>query len=304
MPGSSAPRGSGIAGGVSQQPSPTVRRRELSERLKQLRVAAGVTAEEAAGALGCSTDKIHWMERAGWTDPKWRDVRDLLDRYGVTDTELRSDLIELAKSGGERDWWQPYGRTLSRRHSKYSSYLGLEGSASGILTYDPAIVTGLLQTDDYARALLAAGPDEIDGEEIEERVALRAERRRRILAGDGSARLRAVVDEAALRRAVGGPDVMRAQVAHLIEMAAWPNIVLQVAPFSAGANPALSGACTLLQFDAGYPDVAYVEAIGGELLIDNPDGVERYRRVLRRLTATAAGPKDTIALLANATAGP
>jgi transcriptional regulator with XRE-family HTH domain len=120
--------------------SPTSRRRDLSTRLKQLRVEADVTVEEAAGALGCSTDKIHWIERADWTDPKWRDVRDLLDRYGVTDKATRDELIALAKTGGEKDWWQPYGRTLSKRRSRYPAYLGLEADAMGVLTYELAVV--------------------------------------------------------------------------------------------------------------------------------------------------------------------
>lgn len=277
--------------------SPTSRRRELSEQLKRLRIAAGVTVEQAAEALGCSTDKIHWMERADWTDPKWRDVRDLLDRYGMDDEDTRNELIELAKTGGEKDWWQPYTRTLSKNRSKYSAYLGLEGAATDILTYQLAVIPGLLQTDDYARSLIAAGPTEIEAQEIEERVKIRSGRQR-ILYGGDSARLWAVVDEAALRRPVGGKGVMRAQIEHLIEMARLPNVTVQALPFARGAHPALSGSFTVLSAGEDYPDVAYVETIGGELLIDRKEGVDRYNRVFRRLITEAKEPLATIEWLA------
>src|SRR3954471_11308801 len=160
--------GPSLAATIDAMPrsSPTSRRRQLSKRLKELRTAAEVTVEDAAETLGCSTDKIHWIERADWTDPKWRDVRDLLDRYGVTDETVREELIELAKTGGDKDWWQPYSKTLARRRSKYSAYLGLEADTTGILTYELAVVPGLLQTIDYARALLKHGPDDIDDQEV------------------------------------------------------------------------------------------------------------------------------------------
>jgi transcriptional regulator with XRE-family HTH domain len=278
------------------QSSATSRRRELSNALKQLREAANVTVAEAAETLGCSTDKIHWMERADWTNPRWRDVRDLLNRYGVTDEATRDELIDLARKGGEKDWWQPYSKTLSKRRSKYSAYLGLEADAMRILTYQLAVIPGLLQTDDYARAVIAEGPTEIGAKEINERVQVRTERQR-ILAGEDPVQLWAVIDEAALRRQIGGPDVMRAQIEYLIELAERPHITLQVLPFAAGAHPALSGSFTLLSSGQGYPDVAYVETIGGELLIDRLDGVDRYRQVFRRLNVKALNPEATIEML-------
>lgn len=277
--------------------SPTSRRRELSTRLKQLRLAADVTVEQAAETLGCSTDKIHWMERADWTDPKWRDVRDLLDRYGVTDEAERNELTGLARTGGEKDWWQPYAKTLSKRRSKYSAFLGLEADATEQLTYQLAVIPGLLQIDDYARALMEANPDAFGATEIEERVEVRRERQR-LLAGDDPLRLWAVIDEAAIRRKVGGDEVMRDQIAYLVEVAKQPNVTLQLLPFESGAHPALAGAFTILSSGEGFPDVTYVETIGGELLIDSLEGVDRYRDVFRRLNVAAASPRDTIAMLA------
>jgi transcriptional regulator with XRE-family HTH domain len=180
--------------------SPTLRRRELSVRLKQLREEAKVSVTDAAEALGCSTDKIHWIERAEWSRPRWRDVRDLLDRYGVTDERLSGYLIQLARDSGQQDWWHPY---RSRHSETYTTYIAFEGEAEEILTFELAVVPGLLQTEDYARALNEEGPAEIDDDEIEERVKVRAERQR-ILERENPVRLFAVIDEATLRRPVGG----------------------------------------------------------------------------------------------------
>jgi transcriptional regulator with XRE-family HTH domain len=273
--------------------SPTLRRRELSTRLKELRLAAKVTVEEAAETLGCSTDKIHWMERAQWNRPRWRDVRDLLDRYKVTDGRLRHYLIQLAKDSGQQDWWHPYKAMLSET---YTTYIAFEGEAEELLTFELAVIPGLLQTEEYARALNEAGPAEIDADEIEERVKVRAERQR-ILERDNPVRLFAVIDEAALRRPVGSPEVMRAQLQHLIDLAAHPKITLQVLPFAAGPHPGTGGRFTIMSFPgAGTPDAVYIETIAGELLIESGD-VDRYRSVFRRLNAKALSPEATIEML-------
>lgn len=273
--------------------TPTLRRRRLSAELKRLREEAGVKVETAAEALGCSTDKIHWIERAGWTQPRWRDVRDLLDAYGVADEDVREELITLAKEGGQKDWWTPYSRMLSK---KYTAYIGLEAEAAEVLTFQPLVVPGLLQTDDYAREMIRTGAAELSAEEIEKRVQVRAERRK-ILEGDDPARLWAVIYEAALRCPVGGPEVMRAQLEHLIALAQTPKITVQVLPFEVGAHPGLNGPFTLLSFPEGDPDAAYIETIGGELLLEEPADVDPYRHVFRRLNVKALSPEDTITLL-------
>ncbi|MEV5705175.1 helix-turn-helix transcriptional regulator [Actinoallomurus sp. NPDC052274] len=272
--------------------SPTLRRRELSKRLKELREAAGVTAPEAAEALGCSIDKIHWIERGEWNRPRWRDVRDLLDRYRVTDERLREYLMQLAREGGQKDWWHPYRKMLSEA---YSTYIAFEGDADELLTFELAVIPGLLQTEDYARALIRKGPAELDDADIEKRVQIRTERQR-ILVGDDPARLFAVIDEAALRRTVGGPDVMRAQLQHLIKMAAQPNVTLQVIPFSVGPHPGTGGRFTIISFPEEGSDAVYIETIAGELLIES-EGVGSYRRAFRRLNAEALSSEDTIALI-------
>lgn len=272
--------------------SPTLRRRELSKRLKELREKASVSVAEAADALGCSIDKIHWIERGEWNRPRWRDVRDLLDKYAVTDQKLRDYLMELAREGVQKDWWHPYRKMLSEA---YSTYIAFEGDADELLTFELSVIPGLLQTEDYARALIRKGPAELDDADIEKRVEIRAERQR-ILEGDDPLRLFAVLDEAALRRTVGGPEVMRAQLRHLIEMAARPNITLQVIPFDAGPHPGTGGRFTIISFPGEDPDAVYIETIAGELLIES-EGVGRYRRAFRRLNAEALSPEDTIALI-------
>jgi hypothetical protein len=272
--------------------TPTLRRRYLSAELKRLRITAGVSAGQAAEALGCSTDKIHWIERAGWSHPKWRDVRDLLDAYAVTDERKRDELIALARESRGKDWWQPYSRKLSK---KYTAYIGLEADASSVLTFELCVVPGLLQTEDYARATIKAGPAELTAHEVDQCVAVRMERQRIFL--EGSRRLRAVVDEAALRRPVGGPNVMRAQVKHLIKLADHPKITLRVVPFSAGPYPSTTGSFTLLSFAEGSSTAVYAETVGGEVLLEDPMEIAGYERVFHRLDAMALTPEDTITAL-------
>lgn len=277
--------------------SPTLRRRELSARLKELREQSGASVADAAAALGCSADKIHWIERAEWNRPRWRDVRDLLDRYGVTDERLRDYLIQLSRDSGQQDWWHPYKAMLSET---YTTYIAFEGEAEELLTFELAVIPGLLQTEEYARALNEEGPAEVGTDEIEERVKVRAERQR-ILERSDPVRLFAVIDEATLRRPVGGEDVMRAQIQHLIDMAAHPKITLQVLPFAAGPHPGTGGRFTILTFPGvGTPDAVYIETIAGELLIET-EGVDVYRSVFRRLNAKALSPEATIEMLGKMT---
>ncbi|MCO5968367.1 helix-turn-helix domain-containing protein [Actinoallomurus soli] len=277
---------------MPERRSPTARRRELSNALRRLREEGGFTVDDAAEALDCSTDKILWMERAEWVKPKLRDVRDLLDRYGVTDAKHREKLFAMAREGSQRDWWQPYRKMLSDR---YTTYIGLESEADDVLTFELAVFPGLMQTADYARGLIQSGPAEISDEEVEQRVKVRTERQR-ILFGDAPARLWAIIDEAALHRPVGGPEVMRAQIQRLIELAELPKITFQVIPFSAGPHPSTAGSFTILSFPRD-PDAAYVETVAGELLVEEAADVRRYEAVFRQLIAKALSPEDTIAML-------
>jgi transcriptional regulator with XRE-family HTH domain len=278
---------------MPERRSPTARRRELSAALKRLREQGGFSLTDAADALDCSTDKIMWIERAEWTRPKVRDVRDLLDRYGITDEHLRDTLFKMAREGGQKDWWQPYRKMLSDR---YTTYIGLEAEAQDVLTFELVVFPGLMQTEDYARALIQVGPAEITADEVEQRVRVRMERQK-ILRGNDPARLWAIMDEAALRRPVGGPDVMRAQMEHLVELAQQPKITLQVLPFAAGPHASTAGSFTILSFHED-PGVAYGEMVAGELLVEEQADVARYEAAFRQLIAKALSPADTIAMLA------
>jgi transcriptional regulator with XRE-family HTH domain len=272
--------------------TPTLRRRYLSAELKRLRTRAGVSAVHAADALGCSTDKIHWIERAGWSHPKWRDVRDLLDAYGVTDERKRDELIALARESGGKEWWQPYSRMLSK---KYAAFIGMEGEATSVLTFGLCAVPCLLRTEEYTRAVIEAGPAELTPCELDQHVAVCVERQR-IFHEGGYRRLCAVLDEAALRRQVGGPDVMRAQIKHLIVLADDPRITLRLVPFSAGPQPS-AGSFTLLSFADGGTAAMYAETVGGDVLLEDPLEIAGYQKVFHRLDAMALTPEDTIAAL-------
>lgn len=279
---------------MAERRSPTLRRRRLSAELRRLRAESGLTLVEVAKQADWSEAKQRWIEDAQWVRPNPRDVKDLLDIYGVADKRHREELLKWAREGRQKDWWHAYREMLSER---YSTYIALEAEAEEVATFELAVVPGLAQTEAYARALVKAGPTELNDAEIEKRVEVRAERQQ-ILEGEDAVRLSMVIDEAALRRQVGGPDVMREQLQRLIEMAEQPGVIVQILPYSVGAHPATGGPFTVLFFGADRP-AAYVPTIAGELLLEEGKDVSGYERVFRRLNALALSPEDTIAMLAN-----
>lgn len=278
---------------MPERRSPTLRRRRLSAELRRLRADRGLTLVEVADRANWSEGKQRWIEDAQWVRPNPRDVQDLLDIYGITDRRQRDELMRWAREGRQRGWWHAYREMLSER---YSTYIGLEAEAEEVATFELAVIPGLAQTEAYARALIKAGPAELDDTEIENRVAIRTERQR-ILVGEDAVRLSMVLDEAALRRPMGGPDVMREQCERLIELARLPGAIVQVLPYEVGPHPGTGGPFTILSF-AGDPAAVYVPTIAGELLIEEDIDVKRYERVFRRLNALALSPDATIALLA------
>lgn len=277
--------------------SPTLRRRRLSAILRELRARDGRTAKEIADVLEWQQSKLTHMERNEWKLPRVLDIRALLEVYGVTDERQREELINLARDGRQRGWWHAYREMLSEN---YSTYIGLEAEAAALLTYQPLVIPGLLQTDDYARAVIEAGPAEVDEAGILQGVEVRAERRS-ILFGDDPVRLWAVIDEAALRRAAGGPEVMRAQLLRLGELARTARITLQVIPFSAGVHAgATAGSFTILQFpDEIDQDAVYIDTFAGELFVEEPEEVGRFHTAFRHLVGAALSPVDTLALIAD-----
>ncbi|XRQ05579.1 helix-turn-helix domain-containing protein [Actinomadura welshii] len=272
---------------------PTVLRLLVGAQLRRFREAAGISTEAAGYEIRASHSKISRMElgRVGF---KERDIADLLTLYGVTDAERREPLLDLAEDANVPGWWQEYGDVVP---GWFEPYLGLEQGAVLARVYEVQDVPELLQTSDYARALLRARYPEAPGNEIERRVELRM-RRRRVFDRPEPLKLWALLDEAVLRRAVGGPETMRAQIRHLIEMAARPHITIQMLPFSLGGHAGEGGPMTLLRFaEPDLPDVVYLEQLTGALYPDRPSDLSRYRDVLNRLGVQAEPPARTIDML-------
>jgi hypothetical protein len=274
--------------------SPTLRRRRLSAELRAFRETAGMTSVEATKRLEWSGGRLTKMERGEWVRPNPRDIKDLLDLYGVTDPRKREDLITMAKEGREKGWWHAYRQMMSE---EYTTYVGLEAGAESVSTFDQ-VMNGLLQTEDYARALLLDGPAEITAEQVDKRIDVRARRQELLTREDNPLRLWAVMDEAALRRQVGGRDVLRAQLQHVLNLAELARVTVQVIPFSAGAHAAVTGAFSILGFpEREDPDAVYVETPAGELFVEDLEEVGRFQIAFQRLQATALRPGDSLDLM-------
>jgi transcriptional regulator with XRE-family HTH domain len=276
-----------------QQVGPTVARMLVGAQLRRLRETAGITREAAGYAIRASESKISRLElgRIGF---KTRDVADLLTLYGVRVESERTTLLALAEQANTPGWWQPYRDVLP---SWFEAYLRLEQAARVIRTYEVQFVPGLLQTAGYARAVIGLHHESPSGEEIDRRVELRM-RRQRILHEPDPPRLWAVLDEAALRRPFGDADTMRAQLAHLIEMAELGHITVQVLPFSSGGHAAAGGPITVLRLPEGdLPDVVFLEQLTSAVYLDKPADTAHYWHVVNELSVTAESPADSTALL-------
>jgi transcriptional regulator with XRE-family HTH domain len=255
----------------------------LGARLRRLREAAGVSPETASKTIRASRSKISRLE-LGRTGFKLRDVADLLTLYGVRDDAERATMLALVEYTNADGWWQEYADVVP---AWLEDYLDLERVATLIRAYEVAYVPGLLQTEDYARAVLWRGHPATRGMDAERRVQLRL-RRQQVLHGAEPARLWAVIDETALRRPVGGGAVMRAQLRHLIEASRLPNVNIQVLPLSAGGHPAAGGGVTMLRFsESELPDVVYLEQLLTAVYLNRPGDTAYYLDVLNRLAAQA-----------------
>ncbi|WP_433242216.1 helix-turn-helix domain-containing protein [Streptosporangium sp. CA-135522] len=272
---------------------PTALRILLGSQLRRLREAKGLSREEAAHLIRGSESKISRME-LGRVGLRERDVADLLTFYGVEDETARAAVMDLLLRANEPGWWHRFNDLLP---SWFQTYVGLEEAASRIRTYEVQFVPGLLQTKEYARAVITAGSAGIAPEEIARRVDLRMERQQVLNRPDGPF-FWAVVDEAALRRPIGGAEVMQAQLEHLLELMRQPNITIQVMPFSFGGHSAEGGAFSVLRFnDHELPDVVYVEQLASALYLDKREEVDRYSEVMERLCAVSTTPSETTDIL-------
>jgi transcriptional regulator with XRE-family HTH domain len=277
---------------------PTVQRLVLGGQLHKLRESRGISAEQAAEAIRGSHSKISRMEH-GRVGFKERDVGDLLTLYGVTDPEERAALLNLAREANTPGWWHAYSDILP---AWLEPYVGLEAAASVIRTYQVQFVPGLLQTEEYARALIRQGTA-VSEDEISRRTELRASRQA-ILAGPNPPQVWAVVDEGALRRPVGGREVVRRQLQHLIGMADNPAITLQVLLFDAGPHSAMGGPFTILRFaEPDLRDVVYIEQLTSALYLDKPSEVDSYLEVMEQLCLQAEPAGNTVKALNQILAG-
>jgi hypothetical protein len=265
----------------------------LGAHLRRLREAQGVSRETAGWEIRASESKISRME-LGRVSFKERDVADLLTLYGMTDEIERDALLELAKNANTPGWWHREGDILP---SWFQSYLGLEAAAALIRTYEVQFVPGLLQTADYARSVIMLGHSAASEEEVERRVKLRMTRQQ-LLTRPDPPQLWVVVDEGALRRPVGGPEIMRAQISALIDATKQPNVRLQVIPFRAGGHAAAGGSFSILRFpDQDLPDVVYIEQLTSALYLDKREDVDLYATAMERLCVEADRPSRTSDIL-------
>jgi transcriptional regulator with XRE-family HTH domain len=283
----------GLAGAHS---GPTVLRIALGIQLRRLREASNLTTDQAAEAIRATHSKISRLER-GRSAAKQRDVADLLSLYGVTDETEREQLLALSRQASIPGWWQQYSDVLPRW---FELYVGLEKAASIIRAYEVQFVHGLMQTEDYARAVILISNAHAPAEEIDRRVSLRMQRQQLITQSDAP-QLWAVLDEAALCRSPGGRKVMRAQLEHLLELTDLPNVTLQIVPFRVGPHAAAGGPFTILRFpEPDLPDVVYLEQLNSALYVDQPEDVVDYVRVMDQLCVQAdagAASKDMLRAL-------
>jgi transcriptional regulator with XRE-family HTH domain len=281
---------------VAARSGPTALRIALGAQLRRLREDSHVTVVDAAEAIRATHSKISRLER-GRSGAKQRDVADLLTLYGVTDDAQREELLALARQAHTPGWWQPYNDVLP---SWFELYLGLEKAASIIRLYEVQFVHGLLQTEDYARAVILIANAHAPAEEIERRVSVRM-KRQQLLTQPDAPQVWAVLDEAALRRWPAGPAVMRAQLEHLLQVTELPNVTLQVVPFDIGPHAAAGGPFTILRFpEPDLPDMVYLEQLNSAVYLDHPDDVIDYVTVMDQLCVRArTGPdsKDMISAL-------
>jgi transcriptional regulator with XRE-family HTH domain len=277
---------------MPSQQTPTVQRRRLGVQLRRRREAATLTIDDVAKSLDISVSKISRIETAHVT-ATWRDVRDMLDLYGVRGAK-REELIDLAREARGEGWW----------HQDYSdlpvTFAGFEAAATSIQMYTPQVIPGLLQTKEYTQEVIEAIRADLTPNEVQHRVTFRIDRQK-ILLRDRPPLLCAVIDQSALLQPVGGPEVMREQLEYLMDAAAKPNIVLQVLPLRTGAHAGMDGGFTIFHFDEPeYEEVVFIDHMLMDKHLEDPDTVRRYKGSFDRLQSQAAPQEKTTEFITEA----
>jgi transcriptional regulator with XRE-family HTH domain len=276
---------------MSASINPTVRRRRLGGELRRLREQRGMTAEEVAERLMVSQSKISRLEN-GRRSISPRDVRDLCDLYEVTDQRMRDSLMEMARESKLRGWWNEFGDI------PYSVYIGLEAEAFSIRSYESSFVPGLLQTREYAEAVLNGTQPDTGQDAISRRVEVRLKRQDRLVGEDQLSSFWSVIDEAVLAREVGGAAVMAAQLRRLLEVSEQANVNIQVIPFQYGAHPGMTGTFSLLEFpESADSTVVYFEGVTSDLYLEKENDVRRYTGLYDHLRAAAFGVAESRSLI-------
>lgn len=271
------------------QSSATARRMLVGARLKRLREGQGISRETAGYTIRASESKMSRLEQ-GKVAFKDRDVADLLMLYGVSDPDARDEILAMARDASRPGWWRAYDDVLP---GWFNNYIGLEEAAVGIRTYEIQFIPGLLQTEDYARAVISSALPTPTKADVDRAVTLRLTRQQ-VLHRPHPPHLWAVIDEAALRRPVGTEHDRRAQLQHLLDLAKRPRITVQVLPFRSGSHAVAGGAFCLLRFgELDLPDVAYLEQLLNAVYIDRPDHVSRYSELMDRLCVESLTPQAT-----------
>jgi hypothetical protein len=280
--------------GLEETPAePTVVRMLLGAQLRRLREGTGISPEKAGYEIRSSRSKISRME-TGRVGFKIRDVEDLLTLYGVVSPEERAKIMALARRSRAAEWWTQYSDILP---DWFETYLALESAAVAIRSFEIQFVPGLFQTEDYARAVTRLGHQTAPEHEVERRVHLRRQRQD-VLARAHPPRVWAMLDEAVLRRPLGGTAVMRAQLRHLAEVARMPHVTLQVVPFARGGHAGASGSFSILRFaDADLPDVVFIEQLTSAVYLDQRPDVEHYLEIVDQLSGEALPPGATTRFL-------
>jgi transcriptional regulator with XRE-family HTH domain len=271
--------------------SPTVRQRELGKRLRELRNQHGLTVEDIAEKLLCSATKVSRLE-TGARRPSLRDVRDLCRLYGV-DESTSAELMDLARGAREQVWWIQY------TDLKLDPLLGLEQDATSITNYTMYYIPALLQTEEYTRAIIKAIAPQMESAIYQQRVEVRMRRQQLVLGKDDRPRYRVVVDEAVLRRNVGGPRVMMAQLSKILESANQGKVTIHVVPFDIGAHASQDSNFILFEFeeDTNQSPVVFVEGLTGNQYFEKPADIARYRETFDHLRDSALSPRDSIQLV-------
>ncbi|MGD0933105.1 MAG: helix-turn-helix transcriptional regulator [Streptosporangiaceae bacterium] len=272
--------------------NPTVRQRELGMQLRRLRTDRGLTVEEVADRLLCSATKISRME-TGARRPSLRDVRDLSELYEI-DVSAAEDLMALARQARELGWWKQYDDL------RLDPFIGLEQDASAITNFTMFYVPALIQTEDYARAIIKAIAPRIDPKILEQRVEVRM-RRQELLERDNHPRYRVLVDESVLHRPAGGHQVMAAQLTKVLKYAKDDKAAVQVVPFDIGV-PAISDSnFVLLDFDDPVlSSVVFVEGLTSNQIFEKRSDLDRYREAVEHLRDSALSPRDSVTRITDA----